>query len=62
MDNISISDIRQELHRAEIAEAMIDAEIAKLTPEQIAAGNKNILDEAYAAIHRLKKLIDSITI
>lgn len=62
MNNISIADIRRELHEADIAEAAIDAEMAKLTPEQIAAGQKGILDEAYTTIYRLKKLIDAITI
>lgn len=62
MSNISIADVRRELHEADVAEALIDAEIAKLTPEQIAAGNKDILDTAYTTIHRLKKFIDSIII
>lgn len=62
MGNISIADIRRELHEADVAEAKIDAENAKLTPEQIAEGYGAVLSEAYTTIHRLKKLIDAMTI
>ena len=60
--NMSIAQIRQYMHGADVTEAKIDAELAKLTPEQIAAGRDEILKESWETIHRLKRVIDEMTI